>query len=435
VVLVVAIVVVVAAGGLAARQLTRPLPTPVLSSSLVSSVTVPGAAPALPWPTVGQAAVQVPAAGYAASSGPTTAVPIASLTKITTAVVILRDHPLAPDAPGPSITIGAADVAQYENELATDQSTVRVEVGEVLTERQLLEALLTQSANDLAYTVAVWDAGSMAAFVVKMNALATQLGMTSTHYVDASGYLPQSVSSAVDVLRVAAVGMAIPTFAQVVGMTSVTLPVVGTLHNIVSSIGSNGVIGIKSGYTSYAGACMVLAADRSVAGTSVLVLASVLGQKVPPPTPPTTTTTTTVPGTPPTTSTTTTTTTPALGNTLNIANPLQYAEPIDQALLAAAEAAVVPITVATAGTVVGTAVVTWGGVPHQVSVATSSTAQLVAWPGQQVTVTHTLAVSTKARRGDPVGAVHYTLGPQQARVALHLDQTVQEPSWWWRLTH
>jgi serine-type D-Ala-D-Ala carboxypeptidase (penicillin-binding protein 5/6) len=433
---VVAVVLVVAVAGLAVRQLTRPLPRPVLSSTLTSSVTVPGAAPSLPWPTVGQGAVAVPAVGYAASSGSAAAVSVASLTKITTAVVVLRDHPLPVDAPGPSITIGAADVAQYDNDLSTDQSTVRIQAGEVLTERQLLEALLTQSANDLAYTLAVWDAGSLAAFVVKMNALATSLGMTSTHYVDASGFLPQSVSSAVDVLKVAAVGMAIPSFAQVVAMTSVTLPVVGTLPNILTEVGTNGVIGIKSGYTSYAGGCMVLAADRSVAGKTVLVLAAVLAQKVPPPTPPTTTTTTTRPGAPPTSSTTTTTTTtPALGNDLTVVNPLLYTGPAAQSLLTAAEAALVPVTVATAGNVVGTAVATWGGVAHQVSVATSSTAQLAAWPGQQVVATHTLAVSSKARRGELVGAVHYTLGPQHTQVGLHLDQTVQEPSWWWRLTH
>jgi D-alanyl-D-alanine carboxypeptidase (penicillin-binding protein 5/6) len=77
----------------------------------------------------------------------------------------------------------------------------------------MLEAMLTRSANDIAYSLAVWDAGTLDAFVVKMNALAASLGATDTHYVDASGYDSASVSSASDVLKVAAVGMAIPTFA------------------------------------------------------------------------------------------------------------------------------------------------------------------------------------------------------------------------------
>ena len=79
-----------------AQRITKPLAGPKLTSTLAASITVPGPAPALPWPTVGQGAVLVPALGYAAHSGLQTPVPIASLTKMTTAVVILRDHPLAP---------------------------------------------------------------------------------------------------------------------------------------------------------------------------------------------------------------------------------------------------------------------------------------------------------------------------------------------------
>ena len=78
----------------------------------------------------------------------------------------------------------------------------------------MLEAMLTQSANDVAYSLAIWDAGSLPAFVAKMNALAISLGATSTHYVDASGYDPSSQSTASDVLRVAAAAMLDPAFAR-----------------------------------------------------------------------------------------------------------------------------------------------------------------------------------------------------------------------------
>jgi len=93
------------------------------------------------------------------------------------------------------------------------------------------------------------------------------------------------------------------------------------------------------------------------------------------------------------------------------------------------------VQVATDGTVVATAVATWGGVAHRVSVAVSASAQLPGWPGQTVAVMHVLSVPAGARRGTRVGAVLYTLGTQRTLVGLHLDQTVQEPSWWWRLTH
>ena len=120
---------------------------------------VPGSSPALPWPALGQGAVSVPALGYASQSGPETPVPIASLTKMTNAVVILRDHPVAPGANGPMITITPDDVSQYDVDLDNDESNIPIQAGEVLSERQMLEALLTQSANDIAYSLAVWDAG------------------------------------------------------------------------------------------------------------------------------------------------------------------------------------------------------------------------------------------------------------------------------------
>src|SRR5664280_334558 len=246
-VLLAVVLLLVGAGTIVAvSRVDTPLARPVTHPAATSAIVVPGAAPSLPWPAKGQGAVAVPSIQFAAQSGAETPVPIASLTKITTAVVILRDHPLPTGSDGPVITVTTADVAEYESELKSDESSITIQVGETLTERQMLEALLTQSANDIAFSLAVWDAGSVPAFVAKMNALATSLGTTNTHYVDASGYDPATVSSASDILRLATVGMAIPAFAQTVALTTVTLPLVGTLHNIVAEVGANGVIGITS---------------------------------------------------------------------------------------------------------------------------------------------------------------------------------------------
>jgi hypothetical protein len=346
---------------------------------------------------------------------------------MTNALVILHDHPVPAGADGPDITITADDVAQYDIELHNDQSTVAIRTGEVMTERQMLEALLTQSANDVAYSLAVWDAGSLAAFVAKMNTMAASLGATSSHYVDASGFDPGSVSTAADCLRIAAAGMAIPTFAEVVGMKSVTLPLVGVKPNIVTEIGSNGVIGVKSGYTSAAKGCMVLATNRVVEGRSVLVLVAVLGQPTPPPTVPTTTTTTAPPaGTPASTAPTTTTTTIPTDE-LNVPDPFKYTRPVVEGLLDATAAGIVKAPVSSAGQMVGTVNANWGGSTHQVGVVTSGTAWLVGWPGQQV--------RAGGSKGTVVGRAEYVLGSQTTTVPLELVRTVPEPSWWWRLTH
>ena len=460
----VVVALVLATGAWAgARRINHRLAAPTIHLGVPTVATVTGASPALPWPSKGQGAIAVPALGYTAQSGPESPVPIASLTKMTNALVVLRDHPVAAGTTGPAITITPGDAAEYANELHNDQSTVPIRNGEVLTELQMLEAMLTQSANDMAYSLAIWDAGSIPAFVVKMNTLAASLGATSSHYVDASGYDPGSQSTASDVLRVAAAGMLDPTFAQVVGMSSITFPGVGTLPNVVSEIGSNGVIGIKSGYTSEAGGCLVLAADKVVGDHSVLVLESVLGQPTPPPIvpptttttaprpAPTTTTTTTAPPAPgavpapttpapPTTTTTaprpapTTTTIPL--NDLEVPDPLKYTRPVAEGLLRAALAGVVAVPVATAGAGVGTATVEWGGHQHRVAVVAAQSASLLGWPGQQVTATTTLhPIPAGGARGSRAGTALFTLGSQSELVPLKLGATVPEPSWWWRLVH
>jgi D-alanyl-D-alanine carboxypeptidase len=233
-------------------------------------------------------------------------------------------------------------------------------------------------------------------------------------------------------------------------------PGVGTVANVVSEVGKNGVIGVKSGYTSKAGGCLVLAANRVELGHTVLVLEAVLGQPTPPPIVPKTTTTTaprpaptttTVPpapgavvppttAPPPTTTRPPTTTTTIPVDDLQVPDPLKYTRPVAEALLAAAQAGVVPVTVATEGAVVGTASAAWGGQTHQVAVVAARSASLLGWPGQQVAAVTTLRrVRPGGLRGSAVGAARFTLGVQAETVPLRLDATVPEPSWWWRLLH
>jgi D-alanyl-D-alanine carboxypeptidase (penicillin-binding protein 5/6) len=412
----------------AAQRINAPLAPAVPHATMTAAAVVPGGPPVLPWPSKGQGAVVVPSLGFSAQSGTEYPTSIASLTKIATAVVILKDHPIPAGSAGPVITITSGDAAEYQAELHLDESSMAIQAGETLTERQMLEALLTQSANDIAYSLAVWDAGSVDAFVGKMNALAASLGATDTHYVDASGFDPHSVSSAADVLKVASVGMAIPTFAEVVALPKVTLPLVGTLNNIVPEVGTGGVVGIKSGYTSDAGACMVLAANQIIEGRSVLVIVAVLGQPTPPPTLPK--------PTPTTTTTTTTTTTSIPLKDLPIADPFKFTRPVVEPLLAATQAAIVPVTVATKGAVAGTVTATWGGRPHTVSYATAAGAWLPGWPGQQVkSMTRFVTVPPGATSGTYVGSSIFAIGSQFQVVPLRLAQTVPEPSVWWRLQH
>ena len=103
--IVVLVLVLLSAGLWGVQRADRTMPPAALSTRAISSLPVPGVAPALPWPATGQAAMDIPSLGYAQQSGPETPVPIASLTKMTTALLILRDHPIPPGASGPTITV------------------------------------------------------------------------------------------------------------------------------------------------------------------------------------------------------------------------------------------------------------------------------------------------------------------------------------------
>ena len=450
--LVVVLVVVLASGGLwVAERADRPLAQPTIPSGRSTSFTVPGTAPSPPWPANGQAAVEIPSLGYADQSALEGPVPIASLAKMATAVVVLRDHPLAVDASGPSITISADEANQFDVDLQNDETNIPLQAGEMLTERQLLEATLIASANDAAYALAVWDAGSVPAFVAKMNALVSSLGARETHYADASGFDPASVSTAADTLRIAAAGMAIPAFAAVVAMPTVSLPLAGVVHNVVKLIGTDGIVGVKSGYTSQAGGCMVLAAYRTVRGRSVLVLAAALAQQEPQPPAPkppatapavspgavaSTTTTTTTTTTPPASTAPTTTTTTAPYSPIEAEYPLLYAGPIVERLLDASEAAIVPVPAVAKGSVVRMASADWGGVDHHVPAVATRSAWLLGLPGQRVDVTTTPLPATAGRSPrSGVGAARFTLGQQSETVPLQLAHRVAEPTWWWKVLH
>jgi len=235
------------------------------------------ALPSAVWPADGQAAVQV--GDSQVQAGPNQhAAPIASVAKMMTAYLVLRDHPLGPGQGGPTITLTEADVADTERRRAQQESVVSIAAGEQLTERQALQALLLPSANNIALVLARWDAGSVDGFVAKMNAAAQSLGMTDTHYTDPSGYDDATVSSAADQLLIVDRAMRLPAFASIVATPSVTLPVAGTVHNTNDLLGHDGFVGVKTGSTDAAGGCFAFRAIRWIDGKRTTITGVVLGQ-------------------------------------------------------------------------------------------------------------------------------------------------------------
>ncbi len=251
---------------------TGPLPIPTLRPRIDHRRTVLSA---VSWPQQGQAAL-VLGDGHATASPREQPVPIASLAKVMTAYLTLERYPLSGAQEGITVTVNAAQAQAEAEDRAEGQSVVALAAGEQLTERQLLEALLIPSGNNIAPILAAQVAGSETSFVAEMNAAARALGMYHTTYTDPSGFDPATVSTAADQLRLFERAMRFPVFRQIVSMASVTLPVAGTLTNYNPLI-AEGYAG-KTGSDTAAGGCLAFFTPVTVGGRQLTAAGVVLGQ-------------------------------------------------------------------------------------------------------------------------------------------------------------
>lgn len=391
-VLVPLLVVLVALAGL---QWFRPLPAPRFVSALGSSVRLPGTPPRFPWPVEGSAAMAIEGLGQLGTSGTTTPVPISGLVKVMTAYVVLRDHPIPAGSLGPDITVTSATLAAESAEVASQQAVVPVLPGESLSEYNALAGILVASGNDLAVLLADWDAGSTTAFVAKMNATASRLGMGRTHFVDPTGTATGSVSTPSDLIKLGEAALRIPAFRTLVAMPQASFPFVGVVYNLDTNLGQSGFLGIKTGADAASGGSYLFAAERAVDSRQVVVVGAVLDQRYTAPT------------------------TAAL-----------Y---VGYLLATAALGDVSASPLFSSGPAVGHLIAPWGSrVPV---VAAGAVPPIVGIPGMPVPVHFSLdPLRPGLAEGAPVGLLHVKSGAQSVGVDLVTGGRLSGPSPWWRLT-
>ena len=259
-------------------QVLRPLPALRVKPMVRTDYRVPGTLN-IQWPAQGSAAIEVAGVGLMGSWNADQPQPLASVAKLMTAYLTLQKHPLGIGETGPTLTITADDVATYRADCAQQNSVAQVALGEHITERQLLEALLIPSGDNIATLLAKWDDGSVSQFVQDMNQTARKLGMTHTHYADPAGVNLATVGSALDQLKIAQADMAIPAFRHIVRMPQATLPVGPVVYNTDYVLGHGGIIGIKTGSMPEAGGNFVFAIQPWVNGQKVLIIGCVMAQQ------------------------------------------------------------------------------------------------------------------------------------------------------------
>ncbi len=359
---------------------------------------LPGARPRPAWPGRGEAVVGVPGAGILAAHGGNQPRPIASLAKIMTAYLILRDHPLRPGQAGPRLAVTAAGVAAYRRDQNQGQSVVKVVAGEKLTEWQALAALLIPSGNNIADLLAAWDAGSLPSFVSKMNAQARSLGLPGTRYADASGADPATVSTPAAQFWLAVRALQLPVFRQIVALPQVRLPAAGLAYNVNFGLGHLGIDGVKTGSTPQAGGCLVFSASRKVAGRPATVVGAVLGVLA------------------------------------TRAQPSELTGVIaaSERLLRSVGGGLERVAVVRPGAVLGRVRAAWGAETAAVA-ATGVT--VTGWPGMPVRIRVTAQpLHPGIRPGQPIGHATVTVGGSVSQIRLNASRPLPGPSLGWRLT-
>jgi D-alanyl-D-alanine carboxypeptidase (penicillin-binding protein 5/6) len=367
---------------------------PVSASAAQPSEPPPLTQPAVTpvWPAGGAGAIgAVGYDGVLASSGDQSSVPIASITKMVTSLVILRQKPLTGDEAGPSITFTDADVDIYYEAIAENGSVAPVVSGMVLTQREAFETMLLPSANNYSVSLAIWAFGSVEAYLAAAAEYLADNGLTGTTVADTSGLSAESVSSPADLVAIGKLVMNDPVLADIVAKPTASIPTVGTVVNTNKLLGIDGVDGIKTGTTDEAGACLLFAVDVPVGQTSVTVVGVVLGGQTHP----------------------------------------QLNQPI-LTLLDSVAPGFREVDLVQKGAAFGAYTTPWGQTGNAVA---DTEASAVVWSDTPISTTVDLDTVELGELGDTVGSVDVVVGTQTVTVPLVLDADITDPGPLWRWTH
>lgn len=187
--------------------------------------------------------------------------PMASTTKIMTALLIIEDCNLNEVITVPDEAVGV------------EGSSIYLKRGEIISIMDLVYGLMLRSGNDSAIALAIHHSGSVQSFVDSMNEKAREMGAKNTKFKNPSG-LPddEHYTTASDLCMIACNAMKNETFKKVVGTRSYH----GQYRSFVNKnkilTRIEGANGIKTGYTLKAGRCLVASAERDGMAVICVVL-------------------------------------------------------------------------------------------------------------------------------------------------------------------
>lgn len=193
--------------------------------------------------------------------------PIASLTKLMTAYVLLSNNVDLSE----SLTISGEDVDTLKG------THSRLAIGATMSRRKALELALISSENRAAHALARTAFGNTAQFIAKMNESAKKLGMTHTRFVDPTGLSPENQASPKDLAKLVQAADKYSIVKQLANVTQFKVDVKGreteykNSNNLIRSGVLSNVEVSKTGYTSEAGRCIALKAPNAKGELTTLV--------------------------------------------------------------------------------------------------------------------------------------------------------------------
>ena len=329
--------------------------------------------------------------GVLAYSGSRVPLPMASITKVITALVVLEASPLKPGDSGPSRVLTEQDAAFYEQQIPQDGSREPVPVGTTYSQRTMLDLMLMASANNYALSLSSWFFGSDAEFLNAARGWLDDHGLDDTTVTDPTGILPTNTSSVADLLELAKIALDDPVISEIVGTALIDVPGIGPIDNSNKLLGIDGIDGVKTGTLDEAGACLLFSADYSVGGESITLVGVVLG-----------------------------------GPTHAVVNDAV------RALLAQAEAGFREVTVAEEGEQFASYETAWG---DEAAAVAAESASLLVWSDTPIESSSESSSLRLGEQGLEVGSVEFSSGNRSVSVPLVLDATIDDPGFWWRLAN
>ncbi|QNO38725.1 D-alanyl-D-alanine carboxypeptidase [Protaetiibacter sp. SSC-01] len=377
-------------GGIAYLPLTLLAPVAETDAVVAAPQIATPAAATTSLPGYGASAIAaIGQEGVLAQAGTTAPLPMASITKVITALVVLDAHPLAPGEPGPSITMTSTDVGYYRDYLMRNGSVKPVRAGQVYSERELLELMLIPSANNYSTSLAVWAFGSVDAYLAAARTWLDAHGLPGIQVVDTSGLDEGSTATATELLRLGELALEHPVVAEIVAMPSASLSNIGAVENTNKLLGVNGIDGIKTG--TLEGANLLFSATITVGSREIDLVGVVLDGPD--------------------------------HATINAAI---------RSMIEQVQAGYREVPLVAAGEVLASYETPWG---DRADAVAAHDASVVVWGDTPITARVTADDIRLAEQGEEVGELVFTAGTTTVSVPLVLAQEVDDPGPWWRLGH